>query len=927
MKSLKIAAVSLVALSWAGTALAQDVAQTPVPAGDRAQDETEEDPAVPGTIVVTGERIRGQLIVDQPPIAEYDAEDIAAFGGSSIADIIDAIEPATGGARGGRGGGRPVFLINGIRVSSPREFRSYPPESIAKVEVFAEEVAQRFGYDPDQRVVNIVLKNDYAALTLEGELEAPARGGYWRNEEEATYLKIANGARLNFNLDIEDTSMLTEAERGFVVPSSIPGIADEAPFRSLVADSWQVEGTANYARAFIDSGASLSLNATASRAENTSFSGLRDTGTGIGVIERRGQTDTLSLGGSYGRRFGGWQATFTSDAILANSDTEIDRSTGAGFETAQSRTRTIVNKATFTGYPVELPAGEISTTIDLGLDWKRLSSMDSRSVSDVSVTRRRLDGGVNLNIPIARRDGAWGAIGTASLNLSAGAEDLSDFGGLANWTVGINWSPFEKLNLQATRIWREAAPGISALANPRIDEVNVPVFDFATGENVFATVTTGGNPALGAETQSDWKFGANWELPLEGARLQVDYGINRSRDVTLTAPAFTAAFEEAFPDRVTRNGAGELLAIDRRPLTLYETRSRTLSFGLSMRGRIGGSQRGEGGSGRGSRPAAAAVAPANAATPGAGGPGTEGRTFDPARFAALREQFCASPAGTVPDLSQLPERMRARLLDAEGNPDAERIAALRERLCSAEGEAATGRFAAMREALCAEPPQIDKLPERMRERLMGENGEVDAEKLAAARARMCSAPAAGDSAQGQRGGRSGGAAATPFGRGRGGGGGRYFLSLTHTIALQNEVTLAAGGPVLDQLDGFVLGSGALPRHSSRLEGGLFFDGYGLRLSGNYIGEAELRGSGLPGSSDLFFGDLVTFDLRLFANLGQILKREEGIFKGMRLSFKVDNVFDGQRRVVDGQGLVPAAYDPRRLDPVGRYLGIDLRKMF
>lgn len=854
MKLLSLFASSLLAIGWANAVHAQSTAQAagPGPEGDAAI------PPPPDTIVVTGERIRGQLIVDEPPIAEYDSEDIAAFGASSIADIVAAIEPATGGARGGRGGGRPVFLINGIRVSSWREFRSYPPESVAKVEVFSEEIAQRFGYDPDQRVVNIVLKNDYAALTLEGELEAPARGGYWRNEQEATYLKIADGARLNFNLDIEDTSLLTEAERGFTVPSAIPGVADEAPFRSLVADSWQVEGTANYARAFIDTGASLSLNATLSRGESTSLSGLRDTGTGAEPIERRNRADRLSLGGAYNRNIGSWQTTFTSDAVLSNGDTEIDARTGSGFDRAETRTRTIVNKATFTGYPLELPAGEISTTIDLGLDWKRLESADTRSASEASITRRRLDGGVNVNIPIARRGGAWGAIGTASVNFAAGAEDLSDFGSLANWTAGINWSPFAKLNLQATRIWREVAPGISALGNPRIDEFNVPVFDFATGQSVLATVTTGGNPNLAQETQSDWKFGANWELPFwDNTRLQTDYAINRSRDVTLSSPSYTAAFEQAFPDRVERNAAGELLAIDRRPVTLFQTRSRTLSFGLSTRGRIGGSRS----EGRGGR----------ARTLGGRGPG----------------------GAAIGDGARV---------DAE-------------------------RRALVRQALCGEPPQLDRLPPPMLERLRGEDGEIDRERLKRVRDRICAARSDapnGEPAAQQDAGTA--PARNPFARRRSGGG-RYFASFNHTITLENEITLAQGGPVFDQIDGFVLGSGAIPKHSSRLEAGLFMGGYGIRLSGRYLGEAVLRGSGVPGSSDLFFGDLATFDIRLFADLGQVFEREDGVLKGLRVAFRIDNVFDGQRRVVDAGGAVPDAYDPRRLDPVGRYLGVDVRKVF
>ena len=910
LKSLSLFASSLLVIGWTGALHAQDTAQ----ANNSPIQQEEEEAFEPGAIVVTGERIRGQLVIDEPPVAEYDSEDIAAFGGSSIADIIDAIEPATGGARGSRAGGRPVFLINGIRVSSFREFRSYPPESVEKIEVFAEEVAQRFGYDPDQRVVNIVLKNNYSALTAEGELEAPTSGGFSRNEEELTYLRIADGARLNFNLDVEDRSMLTEAERGFVVTSDIPGAGDEAPFRSLLADTWAAEATANYARAFIESGSSISLNVTAGREESTSLSGLRDMGTDFQPFGRRSRTDTLSLGGAYNRSIGDWKATFTSDAVLANSDTEIDQQSGTGFDIAETRTRTIVNKATLTGYPVELPAGDMAVTIDAGLDWKRLESFDTRSDSDGSITRRRFDGGINLNIPIARRDGAWGGIGTASLNLAAGAEDLSDFGSLTNWTAGLNWSPFDGFNLQATRIWREVAPSISALGDPRIDEFNVPVFDFLTGQDVLATVITGGNPNLAQETQSDWKFGANWELPFwENPRLQVDYGINRSRDVTLSSPSYTAAFEQAFPDRVTRDTNGELLAIDRRPVTLYETRAQTLSFGLSTRGRIGGSDRSE------RSESTPSQAPRNR------GEGRQG--FDPDRFAQMRQQFCATPADGTPDISQLPDRMRERLVDEAGNPDPARIAAARERMCSADGEAGQERFAEMRAAVCADPPQLDNLPEAMLARLRGEDGEIDQQRLQQMRERFCSADggAAGE-ASGERGGGQG-AAPNPFARRGGDGGGRYFVNGNHTIALQNEITLAQGGPVYDQLDGLVIGSGAIPKHTSRLEAGMFLDGYGARISGNYLGEAVLQGTAGVGSSDLFFGDLVTFDLRLFADLGQIFEREDGLLNGLRVSLMMDNIFDGQRRVTDANGVVPDAYDPRRIDPIGRYIGVEVRKMF
>jgi hypothetical protein len=67
-------------------------------------------------------------------------------------------------------------------------------------------------------------------------------------------------------------------------------------------------------------------------------------------------------------------------------------------------------------------------------------------------------------------------------------------------------------------------------------------------------------------------------------------------------------------------------------------------------------------------------------------------------------------------------------------------------------------------------------------------------------------------------------------------------------------------------------------------------------------------------------------LRIFADLGEMLKKTQGPLKGLRLSLRADNVFDGIRRVTDESGNVPINFQPGLVDPVGRYLGIELRKM-
>lgn len=62
------------------------------------------------------------------------------------------------GSARGRGGERPITLLNGQRVSGFRELRDIPSEAIARVEILPEEVALRYGYRADQKVVNIVLR-------------------------------------------------------------------------------------------------------------------------------------------------------------------------------------------------------------------------------------------------------------------------------------------------------------------------------------------------------------------------------------------------------------------------------------------------------------------------------------------------------------------------------------------------------------------------------------------------------------------------------------------------------------------------------------------------------------------------------------------------------------------------------------------------
>ena len=111
-------------------------------------------------------RPRGSVVGDIPPENVLDARDIRATGATSIAELLDAVAAQTGSARG-RGGGRPILLLNGQRISGFRELRDLPPEAIQRMEILPEEVALKYGYAADQRVVNIVLRRRFNSTSAE----------------------------------------------------------------------------------------------------------------------------------------------------------------------------------------------------------------------------------------------------------------------------------------------------------------------------------------------------------------------------------------------------------------------------------------------------------------------------------------------------------------------------------------------------------------------------------------------------------------------------------------------------------------------------------------------------------------------------------------------------------------------------------------
>ena len=136
-------------------------AATSPAAPDASADEPEQE------ITVVGQKPRGSVAGDIAPEQVLDSRSIRATGATTISELLDAVAAQTGSARG-RGGERPMLLLNGQRISGFRELRDLPPEAIERMEILPEEVSLKYGYPANQKVINIVLRQRFNSNSVEG---------------------------------------------------------------------------------------------------------------------------------------------------------------------------------------------------------------------------------------------------------------------------------------------------------------------------------------------------------------------------------------------------------------------------------------------------------------------------------------------------------------------------------------------------------------------------------------------------------------------------------------------------------------------------------------------------------------------------------------------------------------------------------------
>ncbi|GAA4009289.1 hypothetical protein GCM10022280_02650 [Sphingomonas swuensis] len=791
-----------------------------------AEGSEEEEEAVDQEITVTGQRPRGSVVGNIPAENVLDSRDIRATGATSISELLDSVAAQTGSARG-RSSGPPVVLLNGQRISGFRELRDLPPEAIQRMEILPEEVALKYGYAADQRVVNIVLRRRFNSTQVEVGGRVATDGGYATGRADVGKLMIRDNMRTSGNLRVEGNNPLYESERDIALRAG--ETVDSRPFRTLTGagQTVRLSGTVSRPVSKVFSG---TLTGEAERRRGSSGLGLLDGD----FLSRRTNSDTLGLGGSLNGQIDRWRLSATANAerVRSEADTEL---TG---DLSRSTRQSLVLDGTANGPLLTLPAGTANVTLKVGASALGIDSRSRRSgvPASADLSRRILEGSANVDLPLTERASS---IGRLTANVNGGLRRLSDFGTLSSLGAGLNWSPVPRLSFLTSWTREEGAPSLQQLGDPLLETSGVPFFDAVRGETVTVTTLTGGNRNLDSDRRNVFKVGGNWQ-PLEDPdlRLRAEYVRQSIDSPQIGFPAVTPALAAAFPDRFVRDGSGRLVSVDLRPVNAERSRRQTFRWGFDFTKSL-----------RTERPS----------------PATINRLVDRARQQGL------IPPGAGP-------RGAGATPPAPGTPG-------------------------------ATPPADGQPPA----------ATADGAPRGAGRG----AGGGGGGGGGFRFGGGGGGGGGPFGGG--GRGGRLTLSATHTVTLADELVIGPGLPVLDYLDGEASGAtGGRARHQVEVEGGYYNNGLGLRLSADWRSATRVFSAG----DDLRFSPYATFDLRLFANLGERLDlvTKAPFFRGSSVRLEINNIFNA-RPQVDGIGTIPFAYQADRLEPIGRTVGISFRKLF
>jgi hypothetical protein len=821
----------------------------------------------------------------------------------------------------------PIILVNGKRVSGVNEVGDLPTESVLRIDLLPEEVALKYGYDAQQKVVNVILRRHFYSRVANLSGGASTAGAGENEGGDFTYTRIHDNDRINIVGRVAADASVRESDRGVsstagTISDPTGQIGNDSRYRTLEpsSDTYTVNAVIAHQ---LSKKVTASFNLRASYQTSDALDGLPSGkltvpadspyapgGVG-GTVDRYLSTAPLAKDVDDATAHAGvtlnvdlpkkWQLSVIGAYDYSDMRTGTDRgydltalqddvdggTTGVDpygvlpvsvlgaleRQNAVAITNTGSTSALIHGSLFKLPAGEVGTSLRIGGNFSQLSSSSSGfdGSPDRSLSRTTGSAQLSFDFPLTSRSKhVLGAIGDLSVNVNGSVNAISDFGALGAFGYGLHWTPRKGISIIASVNQDHVAPTLAQLNDPIVTTSNVRVYDYGNGQTVTVSQIAGGNPNLKADDRHVFKA----ELSLDAIETRktklnfiVDYIHSVTRNAIGTISSATNEAEEAFPDRFQRDADGTLEAIDARAVNFDREDRSEVRWGLNFTRVLRAPKRP--GRPRGFR----RRWQHDGSPPPEGAPPPDGDI-----------------GGSADDTPSPPPEAAVASSAAEGNGGPARGGSDQDIVVS--GQRSTG------DAFGPPAPEGG--------RGWGGGGRRN-----------------GGFGGGQHGG-AGGHHGPPGGF-YAGNGAQLQFSLYHSWYFRDDVRLAPGGPTVDLLNGGTIGSGGQARQKVQFNAGLFDNGIGARLSGNWMSATKVdEDQGDTGA--LYYSSLATFDLRLFADLQQRLKGK-GWARGARLTLSLSNILNARQHVHDATGATPLIYQPAFLDPYGRTVSITFRKVF
>ena len=872
-----IALVSLLAPQAAAAQTVVTPNAAPIPAASSEALDTlanDAETTIDEIVVTKTRRQVGAVVGDIKPELQLGRTTIQAYGVGSVTELLAELAPQIRSEKG-RLSADAIVLLNGRPVTGMEEVRDIPTEAIQRIDILPEEAALKYGYAPDQRVVNVVLRHHFHETVVEVQGRQPTEGGDHSGQAEFDVFRVHGGKRVNVDIRYQETAGLTEAQRGLIafparrpydvvgnVLSSPPGGEIDPALSALAGRPVTIAGVpaaavTGRALTLADFAATAGFaNATDVRGFESLLPATRQASANVALAAplSAGFSATLDAGATVSRSQ--WRDGLAGVRLIVpvgdpyspfGSDIELDR-----YAANLGPLRRVRN-----AWTSHLAGGLVR---DFG-QWR----FDLTAYYDHGDTRQRKDGGIDPAPMQARLDALSGGFNPfaplVGLTMRAPEEaksrlDVADLqllasGPLLRVPAG---AAFASLRLGDAESWLDALSIQNGISLPsrvaRHDlslraSLDVPVARRGDAPVGLGELWLNANGVVenisGFGTLRTIGGGLNW-TPFKGARLIVS-GVQ----------------EQAAPS--VQQLGDPLYTINRSPILDF-----TAGQTIDVRRLLGGN---------------------------AGLAAEDRRLFN---------------VGL--ELKPFPGRgltLTANYTDARiGNP-IEVFPAATTRLQLAFPDRFTKDVSGLLTQVDYRP--VNFASEQRRDLRWGFDYIQTFGPAPAPRA---------DSASGGR------PPASTFE------GGRLQLAVHHTVYFQDDQLVRAGGPRLNLLGGDPASTfGGQPRHEIEAQAGVARSGVGVRLSADWLSATTVHdASGLP-ASDLIFSSVLRFDVRLFANLDSVpgLDRRYPWLRGSRVTLSVTNLFDERVQVRDAAGATPLAYQAAYLDPIGRTVRISFRKAF